>query len=178
MRIRLIIPAIATILLCLILASRVGAQQHPKGLIDVAMVEAPHFVVKDIDGNKYSYGKPRGRWMFIHFWASWCGPCRREIPELEKLSQSELAKKMEMVVINTGESEDTIFEFLAQYAPNLHTYMDSDGLVTESYSPRGLPATYLVNPQGKIVYQALGGLHWTQPNYYRFLESLTASANN
>jgi hypothetical protein len=75
-------------------------------------------------------------------------------------------------VINTAESEDTVFTFLAAVAPDLVPLMDSDGLVTERWQPRGLPATYLVDPEGRLRYVALGGRPWDTPPYLDFLKRL------
>ena len=68
---------------------------------------------------------------------------------------------------NTAEDEDTVFEFLSSYAPDMDCLLDLDGRVTEAWQPCGLPATYLVNPEGQIRYQALGGRPWDQPEYLR-----------
>ena len=80
--------------------------------------------------------------------------------------------ELEIVIINTAESEDTVFEFLAAVAPDLNPLMDKDGLVTEHWQPRGLPATFLVDPAGRLQYLALGGRPWDAPEYMRFLKRL------
>ena len=82
------------------------------------------------------------------------------------------AAELEIVVINTAESEDTVFEFLAAVAPDLNPLMDNDGLVTERWQPRGLPATFLVDPDGRLQYLALGGRPWDTPIYMKFLSKL------
>jgi hypothetical protein len=75
-------------------------------------------------------------------------------------------------VINTAENEDTVFSFLGVLAPDLVPLMDRDGLATEDWQPRGLPSTYLVDPQGIIRFQALGGRPWDEAPYLQFLTSL------
>ena len=65
-----------------------------------------------------------------------------------------------------------MFTFLGIVAPELVPLMDTDGLVTEAWQPRGLPATYLVDPGGRIQYRALGGREWEQPAYLEFLRGL------
>jgi hypothetical protein len=76
------------------------------------------------------------------------------------------------VLVNTAEDEDTLFTFLAATAPGLRSLMDRDGLVTEAWEPRGLPATYLVDPEGRLRYQALGGRPWDEAVYLEFLRGL------
>jgi hypothetical protein len=79
---------------------------------------------------------------------------------------------IEIVLVNTAETEDTVFTFLGIVAPDLVPLLDSDGLATDAWQPRGLPATYLVDPDGLIQYQALGGRDWEQSDYLEFLHSL------
>lgn len=76
------------------------------------------------------------------------------------------------MIINTAETEDTVFSFLGGIASDLHSLLDHDGLVTEQWQPRGLPATYLIDPDGIIRYQALGGRPWHEKTYKDFLKSL------
>lgn len=81
-------------------------------------------------------------------------------------------QKLAFVIINTAETADTVFTFLGGVAPELNSLLDRDGLVTEQWQPRGLPATYLVDPNGTIRYQALGGRPWIKPQYLDFLQQM------
>jgi hypothetical protein len=80
---------------------------------------------------------------------------------------------LEIVLINTAENEDTIFSFLAGIGMDMNSLMDADGQVTEQYKPRGLPATMLIDPDGNLQYQAIGGRDWHSPMYTDFLRRLT-----
>jgi thiol-disulfide isomerase/thioredoxin len=150
-----------------------GAQQLPPGIIQVLPTfQAPQLKLADMDGNSQDLQDYRGQWVFVHFWASWCGPCRREIPAIQDFVQKMAGKDIGIMIINTAESEDTVLEFLFATAPELNSLLDRDGLATEAWKPRGLPATYLVDPQGVVRYQALGGRPWNTPTYLQFIESL------
>jgi thiol-disulfide isomerase/thioredoxin len=151
--------------------------ESPQGIIAVDPMPAPQFRLEDMDGNTYALEASRGRWVFVHFWASWCGPCRREMPAIQRMTHLVAPLPLDVVIVNTAEDADTIFEFLAAVAPELDSLMDRDGLVTEAWKPRGLPATYLVDPEGRIRYQALGGRPWDEPAYLAFLERLTKGTN-
>ena len=87
---------------------------------------------------------------------------------LEKIENDSLV----FAIVNTAESEDTIFNFLGVIAPDIASLMDKDGVATEAWKPRGLPSTYLVDPKGIIRYQALGGRPWDEKEYLVFLQSL------
>lgn len=169
------VSALTLATLCLLLLSwqaAANAAPVPKGILKLDGREAPPLVLKNLDGETWDIADERGHWVFVHFWATWCGPCRKEMPTVQAIWPRFDADKLAFAVINTAESEDTVFTFLAAVAPDLVPLMDSDGLVTERWQPRGLPATYLVDPQGRLRYVALGGRPWDTPPYLDFLKEL------
>lgn len=145
----------------------------PKGVITISPRPAASFKLNDLDGHLYHYKPISEQWSFVHFWASWCGPCRREMPTLQALTKRMKNKPLNIIIINTAEDEDTVFSFLGGVAPDLNSLLDTDGDVTEQWQPRGLPSTYLVDPQGQLRYVVLGGQPWNKPEYYNFLLNLT-----
>ena len=148
------------------------AAELPQGVIRVDARPAPALQLDNLDGEAYDLVDSQGRWRFVHFWASWCGPCRKEMPSIDRMTRLLADSDIEFVLVNTAETEDSVFTFLGIVAPDLMPLLDSDGLVTEAWQPRGLPATYLVDPDGLIQYQALGGREWDQPAYLEFLRHL------
>jgi thiol-disulfide isomerase/thioredoxin len=163
-----------TCIFFLLFSNTVTADEPPRGIITITPPKsAPSLILNNLDDEIFDLEKSRGHWVFVHFWASWCGPCKREMPIIQKLEKILDPKKLQIVLINTAENDETVFTFLGTVSPDLSTLMDLNGLVTESWSPRGLPATYLVDPEGKIRYQALGGRPWTEKPYLEFLRKLT-----
>jgi thiol-disulfide isomerase/thioredoxin len=146
----------------------------PSGVMAVDGTPAPALRLNSIDGEPYDLAGSRGHWVFVHFWASWCGPCKREMPAIQRMITRLQAGRIEFVMVNTAETEDEVFTFLAAVAPDVTPLMDTQGLVTEHWQPRGLPASFLVDPQGRIRYQALGGREWDTPPYLDFLHRLDA----
>lgn len=144
----------------------------PKGIMKLDGRKAPPLSLKDMDGEQWDIENARGRWVFVHFWASWCGPCRKEMPTIQAIYPRFDPSELQIVLINTAESEDIVFGFLAAVAPDINPLLDNDGLVTEHWQPRGLPATYLVDSEGRLQYLALGGRPWDTPDYYRFLRHI------
>ena len=166
---------LARMLACLLLYSvwtPVLSNDLPAGVRTVAGVPAPPLQLDNIDGEPYDLVETGGHWRFVHFWASWCGPCRREMPSIQRLLPLIADTDIEVVLVNTAETEDEVFTFIGIVAPDLVPLLDVDGLVTEAWQPRGLPATYLVDPDGHIRYQALGGRSWEEPAYVEFLQGL------
>lgn len=146
--------------------------QAPAGLLKLTPKPAPLFNLQDIDSEKYKLQQDKGSVIFIHFWASWCVPCRKEMPAIQRMWNQLQKEGLKIALINTAEDEDTVFRFLSTYAPDIRALMDRDGLITEKWQPRGLPATYIVDREGYIQYQALGGRPWDQKPYLDFLKKL------
>jgi thiol-disulfide isomerase/thioredoxin len=147
----------------------------PTGLLKLDGRVAPPLLLENLDGDSWDISQSRGHWLFVHFWASWCGPCRKEMPTLQAIFPKFDPAQLEIVLINTAESEDTVFAFLAEVAPDLTPLLDRDGLVTELWQPRGLPATFFVDPQGRLQYLALGGRPWDTAEYFDFLKKLVGA---
>ena len=155
-------------------SAQVVAQEAklPFGIREYNIGLAPNFELEDIDGEAFDLKSTRGQWVFLHFWASWCGPCREEMPTIQALSETIDEDKLHFVLVNTAEDEDTIFMFLGDVAENLTSMMDQDGQVTEIWKPRGLPTTFLIDPDGMVRYQAIGGREWNHETYNQFISSL------
>lgn len=145
----------------------------PAGLIALDGRPAPGFRLPDLEGRPIELNAFRGRWVMVHFWASWCAPCRREMPALARAAKG-FGSGLALVLINTAETEDEVFQFLGTVAPDLPSLLDADGAVTERWQPRGLPASFFVDPKGRLRWIALGGRPWDAPPYARFLAQIPA----
>ena len=171
--------SLTAVLLLLVLHSATsfaGNIKPPFGIRHYDIGQAADFSLQDIDGETFRLSQARGKWVFLHFWASWCGPCRKEMPTIQKLANAMEKEAFEIVMVNTAEDEDTVFTFLGAIDVDLNTLMDADGLVTEQWKPRGLPTTFLINPKGEVKYQAIGGRDWDKPEYVDFLRQLLRAA--
>ena len=101
-------------LLVLTSANAAGKEiKPPFGIREYNIGLAPNFELEDIDGEIFNLKSTRGRWVFLHFWASWCGPCREEMPTIQNLSETINEDKLHFVLVNTAEDEDTILCFSA-----------------------------------------------------------------
>jgi hypothetical protein len=97
------------------------------------------------------------------------------MPAIQRMAEEMKDTPLVLAIINTAEDDDTVWNFLGIHAPDLTPLMDRDGLATEAWQPRGLPSTYLVDPEGVIRYQALGGRPWDEAAYLDFLKALANS---
>ena len=153
---------LATILFLLSLSS--AAQQAGVGLTRLADARpAPDFLLHDIDGNPYRLSDHSGQVVIINFWATWCPPCRDEMPSMQRAWEQLESEGILMFGINVGEGEDTIFQFSADYPVEFPLLLDGDSSVIGQWRVRGLPTTFVVDPAGQIVFQAIGSREWDDP---------------
>jgi thiol-disulfide isomerase/thioredoxin len=162
-------------LLCLLGTMTPGhGSEPPPGVLQLEPRPAPDLRLADADGTRIDIRSYRGQWVMVHFWAAWCGPCQREMPTVQRMAAQLVPAYLQLIMVNTAETDDDVFLFLSSVAPDLTTYMDRDGAVTNAWQPRGLPSSFLVDPEGRIRYVALGGRAWDQPAYLEFLRGLKA----
>jgi len=121
---------------------------------------APDFNLVDMDGVSHQLSDYKGKTVIINFWATWCPPCREEMPSMERAWNKIKNQNIEMFAINVGEDEDTIFTFLGDYPASFTILLDLSGTLIEQWPVQGLPTTFVVSPEGKLVYRAIGGREW------------------
>jgi len=122
--------------------------------------EAYNFTVKDIDGAEYRLSDYRGKVVVLNFWATWCPPCREEMPAMNRAHKKLSNDNVVILAINVGEDEDTIFEFTGNYPVAFPLLMDKDGKVIKRYPVMGLPTTYIISPTGIVTHRTVGGREW------------------
>jgi len=140
------------------------AQQAGKGLTPLPDKPlAPDFMLTDLDENQHRLSDYRGRVVIINFWATWCPPCRAEMPSMQRAWEQLHKQGIQMLGVDVGEDEDTIFQFTANYPVEFPLLLDQDSRVIDQWPVRGLPTTFVVDPEGRIAYQAIGGREWDDP---------------
>lgn len=133
---------------------------------------APDFALKDTEGEEHRLSDYRGRPVLINFWATWCPPCREEIPSMNRAWEKMAEEGIVMLAINVGEDEDTIFVFTADYPADFPLLLDRDGEVIGQWPVKGLPTTYIVDPEGRIAYRAIGGREWDDAQLLNVIRGL------
>ena len=121
----------------------------------------PAFVLKDLDGVEHRLADFRGKVVLVNFWATWCGPCRDEMPSIQDLRSQLKGKPFAVLAINLDEPESRVRKFLAQWKVDLPVLLDPDRKVAREWNARILPATYIIGPDGRIRYSVVGELNWS-----------------
>lgn len=134
--------------------------------------EAADFSLKDLDGKEHRLSEYRGKVVIVNFWATWCPPCREEMPSMQRAWEQLKQEGVLMLGVDVGEDEDTIFQFTANYPVDFPMLLDRDTKVLEQWPVRGLPTTFIVDPDGRIVYQAIGGREWDDPELMAAIRAL------
>lgn len=138
---------IITTVLLLLIPGCVSPQVSPQIGPQVSKI-APDFILTNLIGEKISLGAFRGKPVLLNFWASWCGPCRQEMPYLQAI----LAEKtgVAILTINIRESQKTVSDFMKRNDYTFPVLLDSDGKVSQSYQIQAIPATFLIDKNGII----------------------------
>lgn len=139
-----------------------------------AVIPASDFELEDMDEEKIKLTKYRGKVVLINFWATWCPPCIREMPSMEKLHQQINADDFKVLAVNQMEDIDQVFAFTGQLEvdPTFDILFDTTSEVSHAYGVRGLPTTYLIDKQGNIRYRAVGGREFNHPEVVKIINQL------
>lgn len=132
----------------------VPMEQRPK---------APEFTLSDTQGNRVNLSDFQGKPLVVNFWASWCPPCRREMPSIERGAKWLARFGARFITINMGERPEAVQRFLESSGFSLPVLLDQDIEVSTSWGVEGLPVTYVVDPQGRFAYKAVGPREWDDP---------------
>ena len=135
---------------------------------------APGFTLQDIDGKTHSLADYRGKVVLVNFWATWCPPCRAEMPSIERLYASMKGKPFVVLALDQGESVDSVFAFMGQLSPSptFPVLLDSKSQAAHAFGVMGIPSTYLIDQQGRIVAQAIGGRDYDSATMRTLLDRL------
>jgi len=139
--------------------------------------ETPALRLPDLDDEEFDIRDLRGSVVVVNFWATWCPPCRREMPSLERLRQHMGGDGFTVVAVNIGEDADTVFSFIGTVdpPPSFPLLLDQDAASLEGWGVKGLPTTYVVAPDGLIAYRAVGGREFHHPRIIKQLRELRSA---
>jgi len=146
---------------------------HNLGKIKTPYV-APAFELQNMDEEKVHLSDYKGKVVLINFWATWCPPCVREMPSMERLYRKFKDRPFTVLALNQMEDEDQVFAFTGQLEidPSFTLLFDRDSRVANQYGIRGLPTTYLIDKKGMVRYRAIGGRLLDHPQVIKVIQQL------
>ena len=123
-------------------------------------------------GRTQNLGNLKGKVVFLNFWATWCPPCRQEIPSMEALYSRYREKGLEILAVNSGESQQEVLAFLSSNKLSFTVVLDSDGKASQVYGIQALPTSFLIDREGNIAAKLVGSINWDEPKVHAALEML------
>jgi peroxiredoxin len=135
-------------------------------------VDAVDFTVESIVGNSESLSDYRGKVIFLNFWATWCGPCRAEVGEIDALYETLKDEDFMIMALSIQEQKKKVSKFMKNNNIDFPVYLDSDGTVAAMYGVTGIPTTYIIAPNGKVVGRAIGPRQWGGQDSVELMRSL------
>jgi peroxiredoxin len=130
---------------------------------------APDFSLVDRQGKTWTLSELKGQVVFINFWATWCSPCLKELPSMQKLYETVPETKFKMLAILNND-KPVLADFVAnQKGITIPILDDSQSLVASQYALTGLPETFIVDKQGILREKFIGAEQWDAPGYVQMI---------
>ena len=134
---------------------------------------APGFQLEDTAGNKVSLESLRGKVVLVNFWATWCPPCRAEMPSMEKLNEAMAGEDFVMLAINVEENgRSSVPEFLNKTPHAFPILYDDQGIVQELYGVYKFPESFVIRKDGIIDDKVIGAIDWAHPETIAYFKGL------
>jgi thiol-disulfide isomerase/thioredoxin len=124
------------------------------------------------NGRVQKLSELKGKVVFLNFWATWCGPCRSEMPSMETLYRRFKDSGLEILAVNCAEEAGDVKAFMENYKLSFPTALDESGAVSRQYGIRAIPATYILDREGGIILKVTGSLDWDTPKIVAAFEEL------
>jgi cytochrome c biogenesis protein CcmG/thiol:disulfide interchange protein DsbE len=156
-----------------VVSTQVGAELFPLKIGD----RAPEFVAVSLsDSTTKGIDDYRGEVVLLNIWATWCGPCRVEMPSMERLERELGPKGLKIVAvsIDVAGSEQRIRDFANELGLTFELLHDAPGVIQRDYQTTGVPETFIIGRDGRVRRRIIGADDWSSPANIAFLERLLA----
>ena len=130
------------------------------------------FSLPTLEGELKSLNDYRGKLVFLNFWATWCPPCRDEMPSMEALYQRFKERGLEIIAVNIGESQSEVLAFMQEYGLSFPTLLDEDGKVAGDYGIMSIPTSFFIDQEGNVILRKVGSIDWDTAKVRAALELL------
>ncbi|TAM44561.1 MAG: TlpA family protein disulfide reductase [Gammaproteobacteria bacterium] len=162
-------------LLTALFVAAVHAAEPPQTMTPIAKrPAAANYALEDLDGKTQHLSEQRGKVVLVNFWATWCPPCRKELPSMQRLWEKLKDEPFALHAIDTGETVDEILPFIFATGTELTfpILLDRDSKALKQWPVIAIPTTFVVDKQGRIAYRSVGGREWDDPKLIEELRRL------
>jgi thiol-disulfide isomerase/thioredoxin len=131
---------------------------------------APAFSLKDLDGREVKLADLKGKVVVLNFWATWCPPCREEIPSMMHLNQVMAGKPFQMLAVSIDEGgQAAVAGYFKQSGNSLPALLDPTQGVAKRYGTTGVPESFVIDKKGVILKKVVGAVNWSDPAAIQFM---------
>ena len=130
--------------------------------------------LQPLGGGTSSLSSQKGKVVLLNFWATWCPPCRAEMPSMEKLWQKNKDKAFSIVGVSVGESPQTVKDFVAKQGYTYPIFVDPAGELGAAFGARSIPTTYVLDKNGDAIAGKVGGAEYDSPEAVAFFAQMAA----
>lgn len=138
----------------------------------------PPLVLKDLSGKTHDLKQYRGKVVLINSWATWCPPCRAEMPSMQRLKTTMAGKPFVILAVDMGETEAEVKAYIRQINTDFTVLLDQDGRALKAWKVFAFPTSYVVDAQGKIRYGLYGASEWDAADKVEKITQLLPHADN
>ncbi len=131
---------------------------------------APEFSLADLEGNQQTL--PKGQVILLNFWATWCPPCRREMPSMVALHQRLERHGLKIIAVSVDRDRGELAGFVREYSIPFEVLHDADASVSHRYGVFRYPETFLIDRDGKVRYHLIGAVDWTNPQVLAVIQAM------
>jgi thiol-disulfide isomerase/thioredoxin len=132
----------------------------------------PALQLPSLDGAAWTLAGARGRPLLLNFWASWCEPCRAEMPSLQQLAAQHQVEGLQVMAINFREGESAVRRFMTTTGLSLPVLYDRDGAAAKAFGVRTFPSTVAIDRRGRARFVVTGEVDWSSPAVQRWMAAL------
>ncbi len=122
--------------------------------------ETPPLALPDLNGRVHRLEDYRGQVVLVNFWATWCPPCRAEMPSMQRLQDKLAGRPFTILAVDMGETEAEVRDFLKEVPVRFPILMDKDGAALRAWKVRAFPTSFVVDAEGRIRYSLFGAKEW------------------
>jgi len=133
---------------------------------------APALVLKELNGTVHDLARYRGKVVLVNFWATWCEPCRDEMPSIQRLRDKLAGQPFAVLAVNLDEPESRVTAFLEKTKLDLTVVLDPGKTAAKTWSARILPASYLIGRDGRVRYSVVGDIDWSDAHVLKIVADL------
>jgi thiol-disulfide isomerase/thioredoxin len=168
---RLIVPA-GVLAAALLWMCAVGGRADEVRFVPWKDAKTPPLALRDLAGRQHALADYRGKVVLVNFWATWCEPCRDEMPSMQRLKERLAGRPFQVLAVNYGESDVRAGEFVRRSSLDLEVLLDPGQDTARAWRVRVLPASFLVGADGRVRYAVIGEIDWMSPGAVETVQRL------